>query len=452
MDDNTFDKRIKEKVEKYKDTGADDGALAGLHEKMSGVTYTRWYTPYRKIAGYTTAVLLTSLLNFGLFTYFQTSRDEALRSALTELKENKISYNRLKEDFKWLRASKTDTIYIFKKVKPHQNIPDNSWIREDIRQTELPATALPPDGEVNLGKAEEISDEIKQFLGQYGLAYLHENGNIYLRNHNIEQVSFIRRKSYQEDMAANNATIQIKSVNNELNKETVKAGKKTSLSVKVLREIEKQKMTGIGFQYGPEVDAFKLATDVGHGKPGISAGIMGEFILSPALRIETGAKYMLSAYKISAVNQLSPDQLLLYPAIEQEAGTLESISVTDHAVLFPVHLKYNYPIARDRYLFVSAGVSPQLFLTQFINYSYQYDIDTGGEDDFGVAIEASKRVDDIYFNPGTIDAGIGIEKKLKNHAILQLSAFYSYGLKPVGTEEREFKIFGLRSALKFRIK
>lgn len=465
MDDNRFDKKIKEKVENYRDEQFDEHALAGLHQRMAGISYQPWYAPYKKAAGYAAAAVLISLLNFGLFAYFHSDRDQELMASINELKQDLGNYEKLKRDYESLRLTKnevevqtqTDTVYVYKEFVGGSLYGNSHNANNGLKAINV-AYHTPVGGEqtyarredIRLGKVEELSTEVKDFLAQYDLAYIGEDDHVYLQYHNRDDAQFVARKGYDAPFTLNNSTIALASVDiAEQEGKALDKHKKHPLSAKVLRDIEKQRMNGIGFQYGPEIDILKLSSDRGAGKPGIAVGMKAEFILSPSFRVETGAKYSFTEYVVKNPSKLG-DDLSAFPGQNESIGKLHQIEQTTHALLLPVHLKYYHPVARDRYIFASIGASPQMHLLQQFEYEYEYEYTTS-ENDFSVDIEASKRFDDGKIYAGTLDFSLGIEKKLKNHSILQLSAFYNRGIGKLGMEESELAMVGLRSALKFRI-
>lgn len=457
MDDNSFDKKIREKAEGYKDTGFDENALAGLHQRLAGASRTGSYGRYRAIAGYAAAVLFISLLNFGLFAWFENRHDEKLMAEMQELQQDRQAFNRLKQDFEVLKASKVDTIYIYKEVGSTRLASADAGVADEGLQWSSKAYNLASEnieakkeGDVLLANVGELSDEVKAFLARYQLAYTDQKGNVYLQYDHRDDVRFVAGRGYDDPFAWHQPTGIISNVSlAELKENKATANKKQRLSTAMLRDIEKQKMKGIGFQYGPVAEVLALSPDRGSGRPGLAVGATAEFILSPSLRIETGAKYAYTGYVVKDPAVLDA-RLSKYPGLNEDLGLLQKIQQQTVQMSFPIHLKYMHPVARDRYLFASLGVSPQLYLLQHFEYEYAYQTN-GREDDLTVNIEASKRVDEGIFYPGTADMSLGVEKKLKNNAILQLSAFYNQGLGAAGIEGSRMNMVGLRSALKFRV-
>ncbi|MBL6447748.1 hypothetical protein JMN32_15625 [Fulvivirga sp. 29W222] len=463
MDDNKFDKKLKEKVENFRDEQFDEHALTGLRERMAGISYQPWYAPYKKAAGYAAAVILISLLNFGLFAYFNGNRDRELLASIEELKQDMSNYEKLKRDYETLQLTKTkaeidtDTIYIYKGLVSNNGYGHTSYSGRQAMKTTYHEPRQGKQGRANaqaedipLGRVDELSEEVKDFLAQYQLAYIGENEQVYLQYHNRDDARFVNRKGYDSPWSPNFSDIALASVDvSEPEGKALDKHRKQALPAKVLRDIEKQRMKGIGFQYGPEVDIMKLASDRGSGHPGIAAGIKAEFILSPSFRVETGAKYSYTSYRVNDPAKLG-DKLATYPGLNEDIGKLQQIEQRTYAVTVPVQLKYYHPVARDRYIFASVGLSPQMQVLQRFEYEYEYKY-TSDENDFSVDIEASKHFDDGKIYTGMLDASLGIEKKLKNHSILQLSAFYGRGIGKLGMEESELAMIGLRSALKFRV-
>ena len=177
---------------------------------------------------------------------------------------------------------------------------------------------------------------------------------------------------------------------------------------------------------------------------------MAEFILSPTWRIGTGTKYTYAGYKIDDTKDLGED-LTAFPNINTDLGELNQIEQKSHILSFPVHLKYQHPISKDRAVFATFGLSPQLYLLQKFEYEYIFPITT--EDGVFISeIESPNKVKTNNFYLGTYDFSLGFEKKLYNKSLLQLSAFYSKSAGGLGVESRDLDLIGLRSSLKFRVK
>ncbi|WPP51377.1 outer membrane beta-barrel protein [Catalinimonas niigatensis] len=404
MDDHQFDKRIKDKAEHYQDTGADEaGALAGLHAKLAGFTYVPWYVRYQKTIGYTAAVLCISLLNFGVFSYLQNQHDETLQSTQHALKDQQMAYDSLKLAFETLKETKTDTVYI-------------------VNTIEIPAAngqaIASTDGEQSIYFS-TIYRPTTPFLSGNGY---HSLG--------IRQLSEVRTEPLKVKMASQ--------------KEKVKKKSSQRVPAKVLRAIEKHNMQGIGFQYGPTLRGFQLLTDEVAGDPGWAAGMMAEFILSPAWSIETGIQYANSSYELDDAPLLG-ENVAGYPGIDDALGELEQIEQTTHALIVPVHLKYHHPISKNRYLFASAGISPHYYALQRFEYEYEDELNA-------TEAESSIKTDKGSWYPGTYDLNLGFEQKLNNKSLLQFSVFYNHAIQPMGVEGRTLRMIGLNSAFKFRVK
>ncbi|UII22353.1 outer membrane beta-barrel protein [Fulvivirga ligni] len=445
MDDKSFDKYIKEKVSSFNDTHVDENALASFHARMQGIEYIPWYVKYREFMRIAAAVIIVSLLNFGAYSYFYNGENEELKAALTELQAKENDHNALKAQLAFWKNEATektgsDTVYIEKKIVTQ--VPVYLTSNHTYRQND--------DNDIYLGASKDISKEIKTFLTEYDLASMDSEGNVYLKNNN-QELAWLKGKGIN---FSNHYVFNPRIEKVELPVlDPVVEKKATKLSVAVLRDMEKRKMNGVGFQYGPELGFNRTFTKVGEGHPGVAAGLGAEFILSPALRVETGINYAFTSYSVNDVDKLG-DDVNKYPSIDNSIGELHSIDARAHTVAVPVHLKYNHPISHDRYLFVSSGISPRAYLSQRYNYSYTFDYngDSKDEEHFAVDIQASKINDEPHFYLGTADVSLGLEKKLENNSHLLLALFYQKGITAMGSEEQQLEMVGVKSALRFRVK
>lgn len=469
MDENTFDRHIKDKVERFQDSEIDEGALAGLHARMEGCQPPPWYTPYKKVAVYAGVVMLISLLNYGLFSYIQNNNiDKEKEVTLKTLAENQEAYFQLRTDFEALKnsKSKTDTVYILKTIYTGDNAQvSNAQSSASENITAPPQKDRSTSGSGKLASIEEEkkpasepditqdeSQEIILFMLREQFAYINEDGKIHLKldsNTNKKGKQLLKGTAYQELRLAKLPSDKVVEVPAP-NLQEIKTDKNIQLSARTINAIEKHKMNGIGFQYGPELDLFKLNTDANVGNPGIAAGLMSEFIMSPSWRIETGVKYAYTGYKIDQPEDLG-ESLASFPNISNQLGELSQIEQKSHVLSFPVHLKYHYPIAQDKSLFAAVGMSPQLYLKQDFEYEYLLLVDT---DDgvFVSEIESPNRIKDRKLYAGTYDFSLGFEKKLKSKSILQFSAFYNQSAGNLGIEHRSLNMIGLRSSVRFRVK
>ena len=80
------------------------------------------------------------------------------------------------------------------------------------------------------------------------------------------------------------------------------------------------------------------------------------------------------------------------------------------------------------------------------------DLNIDDEDDFTISLSSKKRVEEAKFYAGMLTASLGLESQLKENLFLQTNLFYRYGLQPMGREESDVSMIGLKSTLKFKVK
>ncbi|MEK6482099.1 hypothetical protein WJR50_31450 [Catalinimonas sp. 4WD22] len=208
------------------------------------------------------------MLNFGVFSYLQNQHEEALKSSQHVLKDQQVAYDSLIMAFEILKETKTDTVYI-------------------VNTIEIPAAN---------GQAITSAEEEQVF---------------YLSTIHRPTTPFVTGNGYHELDNRQLSEVHTEPLKVKMANQREKVRKKSSQRVpaKVLRDIEKHNMQGIGFQYGPMLRGFQLLTDEVADEPGWAAGMMAEFILSHAWSIETGIQYAYSRYELDDASCSGPSQV-----------------------------------------------------------------------------------------------------------------------------------------------
>jgi len=448
MDSSEFDKKIREKVSSYQDTIVDHGALENLNHRLDQKTSSS-YLQYRVAATLAIALFLIGLLNYTFISNLKTDYNKDLNKSYWELDQKETELEALQLKLKQLDVEKKiDTIIIYKALLNTSNevrIENTDEYGANTFSSLSTRTNYDPRG-YNLGKSDEIHNEVKAFLDYYQLAYLGEDGNLYMKyGNNPDKIKSLGPEIALLGVDPLHPTEPV--TNNKKAKPLKPA--KIKLPASLVRKIEKSKMNGIGFQYGPEFSLHSVSTDLSSGDFGYRLGINTEFILSPSLRIVTGANFGSYSYETSKIPV--GNILREFPGQDSNLGELSEIQASSYSINIPLHLKYMYPIKQNQYLFLTAGITPNILIGQTFEYIYSIDINSG-LDDYTVNITASKREDEAVLYAGTFDVGFGFEKKLKNSNYLALSAFYNRSMGRIGIENREYNFIGIKSAFNFRVK
>lgn len=457
MDNSEFDKIIKAKAEAYKHTEEmAPNALADLHARMDSVPTSPWYEPYTQIGKYAAGIALISLINFSVFWWWHKDHEGDLNQQINRLAAIEKSYQELLDsktanslEPQTVIKQRVDTVYVTNPQDDPESITKNKYISNSTASTSSNNSMPQNMGSASLPLDQQyMSKEIRQFLLKYKLASVNENGHITLNYQNKNGV-LIKRKGYESLTTYSGPQQEIKPVEILTPEHHALVAENKKLSTETLKDIEKHTMHGIGLRWGPEAEVMATLPEKGSSQAGVGLGAVMEFIFSPTLRAETGLKYHYKPYRLD--DNLTPAQVADYPAVDDNLGTLNAISVRSHTFSIPLRLKYMHPVSRDQWLFASMGMSGQYYFRQVFDYTYNYNVDVGSQEHYSVDLEASKKDEGGKFYLGTVDMSLGMEKKLKNNNYLSLSAFYNYGLNNVGLEQKKLGLVGLRSSLRFKL-
>ena len=169
---------------------------------------------------------------------------------------------------------------------------------------------------------------------------------------------------------------------------------------------------------------------------------MADFIVSPSLSLETGITYQGRIFEAETLDGLS------LPSPDPQRGEFEEVEINSKLFEFPLNLRYRLPLNYRSNFITSLGVSGLLFTKQTVEYVQQFD----AGDDIEFPVESSFHVDEPRFSFGTLNASLGLNRKLKNEKEIEISLFYKYGLGEMGLEQVNADFFGLRGAYWFTIK
>ena len=220
----------------------------------------------------------------------------------------------------------------------------------------------------------------------------------------------------------------------------------TSFSAKTARELEKHYRHGIGIRLGPTLELSKGFYRHGAGKIDVTGGLLGDFILSPSLSLETGAKFIHRIYEISDDELPSASSTL--PDINEDLEPLTSAEIDSWIIEVPLNLKYRYPLSTTTHGLVGLGYSSQIYTKQSLEYSYKLDGVASGSG----YITEPHIFSDIKRYAGTFNISLGLSKRLKNNKTLETSFYYQHGSGESGVEKMKSNFVGIRSAYWFNIK
>ncbi len=478
MDDNYFDKKIRDKVDKYIDPGMDEGALAGLQRRLDAVTpKIPWYQHRKYWAWTAAAVLFISLLNFSLYSYFDNSTELELMSKIESIKDYQEQIYVLQQQLNDQPNIIHDTVVIYKEAQPTMAKigPQNvgvylATMRPNERRTLLAPfmAASKPNkmsiepGQTLLLSLNDVPYAVRSYLEQGPL-----NASL-----NGQQLSVLLDPS---DLPATPAELKHRQlttdffspswpnrltasefgrIENKSNEKVNTKQKDVYLSANVIRALEKNQMKKYGVRIGPSIILNKPYYDLGSDGLDAGFGVLAEFVLSPSIRIESGLDYNLIEYGLSPdeIAGLTQEQYQQFPSLNRDFGEIRDINVSNEILSIPINVKYFYPISKKKRLFAGAGYSSMLFLAQHFEYLYDANVAIGDDDDFRADLTAVKRKDEPVFYAGSLNMQLGMESQIRKNMYLQGALFYQKGLHAMGLEDRDINMFGLRSTLFFKVK
>lgn len=143
--------------------------------------------------------------------------------------------------------------------------------------------------------------------------------------------------------------------------------------MKVIKDLRKHYSNGISIKVGGELEF--LAGSPGRGSMNNTwrAGVLGELVLSPSIGLETGLKYSPRKLNFNR-NQIDA---IVFPGIDESLGEFEQAEVKSKTLEIPINLKYYYPVGENKQVYLAAGISPILLLSQDFKYDYSQSSEDG---------------------------------------------------------------------------
>jgi hypothetical protein len=421
MEDNHFDDIIRSKVGNYTPAGFDPEALAALHYQMAAATVLPWYERYRTELLVGGSIVLFSILLFISQWYWHNKQISAANSN-TDRQQQAI--DQLTAELKYLKTlhSGRDTIRLVEYREA--NTVFTSVLLQRIADLQLA-----------LEKWQQQKEERKELFTSTNLMSS-------FTGEQYDSPAYPQGLSFRSRLVPH-ASKQ-KSMRAIAKEEPPKSGnEKQPLSVSKIREIEKHYQQGVGIRIGPTLEIANGFYSKGTGEINPSYGLLADFIVSPALSIETGIKRAARYYEVDDPKELSE---LPLPGVNESQGNLVKAEIDYKYLELPLNLKYRYPISRKAHWLYGLGYSSMLYTKQI--YEYDYAVDGASGFSLGSISEITRSK--IY--PGTINLSIGLSRELKDKKIMEASLFYQYGLGTRGLEKTSANYLGVRGVYWFRIK
>jgi hypothetical protein len=419
MDDKDFDDIIKRKVGEHEDPLFDSSALSSFHQRMETLDYIPWSFRHR------TELMIGSGIAIGTILIIMSVwllNSDALKSNKKDdflFQEQQRKIASLQAEINDLKKQKPDTVYITQVTMSDAE----SMQLEEMRLTIL---KLKNDITTSSGKIQSLSTRSDS-------GSLETTSNAYFGPHDSYLFSsrVVPSEKNQKSMQA------IDKADGERKKSHAQ------FSAKTARELEKHYRKGIGIRLGPMLDLSKGFYDQGAGGIDIAGGLLGEFIVSPSLSVETGGKFIHRVYEISE-EELNSN--LTLPDVNSDLAPVTQADIDSWIIEVPMNLKYRYPLSSKLHALASLGYSSVIYTKQALEYSYNFDAIPSGY------ITEPHTITDVTRYSGTFNISLGISKRLKSNKILETSLYYQQGLGEMGVEKMNYSYIGVRGAYWFTIK
>ena len=432
MDDQRFDDIIKNKVGEYVDPTYDKGAIAGLHQHLAGYQVVPWYSQY-KSAG----LMAATLALFTLFNWLMIGNSREGSDINQASLNNNPDYERLIADLKGeidrLKTIQPDTIYVINSTPNTGPGVLTASLKSETNPDQVINSFL-----LRLKEAEQI--------GRVGDFYFYHKNEV---------------PSYGEFLALNNRDSELSGSFLNLSypeEDTIfKEGavatieqEQSRMPILIIRDLEKHYSKGLGLKLGAELELAQTKPDIGSGEALPGLGILAELVFSPSLGFETGIKYKTRSYSLEAPNS---NELASYSGLDNSLGTVAELEIDAKLLEIPLNFKFYRSFAQNKDLYISLGISPNLYLSQAFDYSHTPPlVNFSGE----VTVTNAVKVDGPEFYLGTFNAGAGLSfnltKRREVQREVQLGIFYQKDLGGIGFEDRKMNIFGLKSSYWFRVR
>lgn len=443
MDDHSFDKFIKGKLDGYEDPAFDPAAMDRFEEKLAAYHTPQWYEGHLAYYGAAASLLLFTVVNAYLFwpradhdhftTDVHSNPPFAMDSMLTVIEKLQQQSGISSRAF----DSLTDqNLRLQRKLESKQ---PKSAASQAVGSTMSlgPVSALPPDLYSALKMKGLVSDR---------------NGEVYLIVPQTESSPDFEKFVYQETVPGDHypwpdGTVHTPDLTRK-SFEPVRASseRKNHISPKMRNALQKHYSHGIGIDLAPHVDVVKGMFSSGHGELTPRVGFVADWVLSPSLSVETGLDYSATSVRLDGnlqdYNLPSPDPSL---------GVVEDVQIRNTLVSMPLAIKYRRWISEKGQIFFRTGYTPYFSINQ--EYRFGYDFDRGiypGPDHHRVTSVKETANNGFYGGTGTLSAGI--TRQIKNKSKLEASVFYEKSFAGVGQEKLGLQLFGLRAAYWFNIR
>ena len=414
MDDSRFDDIIKKKLNEYEEPGFDPAALAGLQQQMEAISLSPWYSRYASQLWIGSGFLVSTVIIVSVLWY----KDDKLNEKIISLTGQAEEITKLQTEIKYLKSISHDTIKLTEiREQPTSALYASLLVQMEKLKAELEFYRTERSRVSNSIVENDPATTLNNPIGAYPDSIVHySDGEI-----NFSRIAPHYRS--KNSARAEWSDLPMSKVSNH------------TLSTKAIRDIQKHYSKGIGIKIGPVAELSHSNYSAGKGSNALSVGVMADFILSPSLSFETGAKYTHRFYDITDKSETS---LLEFPDLDESLGELQQVDIDNYILEFPFNLKYRFPITLKTQWVGALGYSPLLYLRQDFEYKQAWSGDPN------LSVISTYRQNSLALYSGTLNFALGFSQELKNKRIFETSVYYQLGLGNKGLEKTNSNFVGLR--------
>ncbi len=428
MDDNLFDKSIKEKLEalspKYAESGWNKIAQA-LDYTFHSPWYVRWRVPLA-VAG----LSLFTFLNY--WFYSQVKNDKQEITSLIAMTSENAGDTEVEKIFVTLydTVRVVDTVYIIKKIEVRSAANNQKQLANQSADNlfsyykNITRSNTEKYNEALAYTSQRTAGDQRYNFSQSKFSNVGRDGLL---------LGYLDKQKLIDDMAYLNELP--KKIEYEGTEETpvVRAPKKDPLDLR------------FGFATGVLVPN----PDIGERFISLKYGAMADFALKKNARLFTGLFHNAITYKLNQVddNNFTENDLNKYPNFSDFEKNPDKILVENTIAQIPIHLRFYQPLNYNWSVYMGAGLNFDILLNQKFKYSF---IDIKG--DKIILRDEYVELNNKKFYIGSATGALGIERTLSRKFSAQLGLAYQLGLGRLGVERRSIDAFSLNFGLFYRLK
>ena len=420
MDDNKFDKSIREKLGDYEAPGFDPAALASLHHQMASTAAAPWHATYKTELIVGSTLFICTLLMVGSQWMFTHKATSSLEAEIATLKSKVENSGQLRKEMDALKAAGPDTIRIVEFREKPSSVYLSLLRKIDLLEAGLKTfldESRKKEGPL-LGVSEESAPNL--IPATPPLSY-HPSAN---------RVMPRTKEKESKRATATGPLLAYES-----------PGKK--LSAKTIKAIQKHYQKGIDIKLGPGLLATHGTFSPGDTRYTLSGGLLADFIMSPVLSVETGLLY---SQRHNRVTGADIPQTSGFPGADPSLGELKNVDIDSWVIETPFNIRYRYPVTMKSNWIMGGGYSALLYTKQVLEYDYQFGANRSA------SLNTSMLNKEAKLYPGTVNLFLGYSRELKNKKTIEISLYYQHGLGKIGIEQAAPVLFGIRGAYWFTLK